>query len=328
MSAMVNQWTGDGLADGTAVTAGNVTTAGNVSGSGVTWARNASGTPVMNTAGHGLAITGADADIGRIDATITTPQPGVRMQFKLTRGPISSSSGRYLEWRTGSASLGYLLFDIDSVSTGGIVNIPGANPVSGTQWPDMTPGDVFLVDAVAALHSSPTTSNGRFFFRIKNLTNTSWNTSGEFFADTLYTVNLGTTNPSVVRFGKVTGALMTGTPSTFEFLGADPVTVAITDTSAAAAKAYFADTPAVNTPLATPVVTLSSVSHPTTTGGTDGSATVTWAAVANAHHYEAGIASGDVTVPTTVVSTAATSPFTFTGLNAGVKSLFIKAKAS
>jgi len=229
--------------------------------------------------------------------------------------------------RTASTSIALFSANVDSTPVG-YVQAPSGTFLAALQYPAVAVGDVLLIDGVVTLHSSPTTSNGRIFYRVKNLTNSGWATAGEFFADSGYTVNLGTINPSVVRFGKTSGGVLSGTPTLYEFLGVQPVTVNIAHTTSTQAKAYFADAPVLNTPLADPVVTLSSVSHPTTSGGTDGSATVTWAAVPNANHYEAGIASGDVGAPTSTVSTSATSPYTFTGLNAGVKSLFIKAKAS
>lgn len=77
--------------------------------------------------------------------------------------------------------------------------------------------------------------------------------------------------------------------------------------------------------LATPVVTLGATTNPSTVGGSDGSQVVTWAAVPGAHHYEAGIASGDVTSGFTVVNSNATSPYTYTGLAAGTYTVAVRA---
>ena len=83
------------------------------------------------------------------------------------------------------------------------------------------------------------------------------------------------------------------------------------------------------TPLDTPVVTIASQTA-ATTGNSDGTATVTWPAVSGAASYVAYRAPG--TSPAqgdfTQVATGVTSPYTFTGLGAGVYSLGIKAKAS
>lgn len=83
------------------------------------------------------------------------------------------------------------------------------------------------------------------------------------------------------------------------------------------------------TALATPVVTLGTTTNPTTVGGSNGTQVVTWPAVSGAASYEAWIAEdatpaqGDFTLKTVGV----TSPYTFTGLEAGEYAFGIKAKA-
>lgn len=79
-------------------------------------------------------------------------------------------------------------------------------------------------------------------------------------------------------------------------------------------------------PLDTPVVTVTNITNPTTPGGTDGTVTVTWPAVDDADHYAAAKAVGhDVTSGFTITSSAATSPYTFTGLAAGNYTVAIRA---
>jgi len=94
-------------------------------------------------------------------------------------------------------------------------------------------------------------------------------------------------------------------------------------------EAYWADTyegPVPASQLDTPVVTVSETSNPTTVGGTNGSVTVTWPAVSGAATYEAGRAAGiNQTTGFTITSSAATSPYTFTGLAAGPYTLAIRA---
>lgn len=86
------------------------------------------------------------------------------------------------------------------------------------------------------------------------------------------------------------------------------------------------DTGSEPVPLDTPVVTVTTEVDPSTPGGTDGSITVTWPAVPNADHYEAGIADGHgQTSGFTVTSTSAVSPYTFTGLDAGDYTVAIRA---
>lgn len=80
--------------------------------------------------------------------------------------------------------------------------------------------------------------------------------------------------------------------------------------------------------LDTPVVTITDSNDPSTIGGTDGSITISWPAVSGAHHYEAAIADGTVTSGFTASDTAATSPKTFSGLDAGPYTVAVRAKAS
>jgi hypothetical protein len=80
-------------------------------------------------------------------------------------------------------------------------------------------------------------------------------------------------------------------------------------------------------PLDTPVVTVTNETGPTTTSGTNGSITVTWPGITGAATYDAGIANGlSQTGGFTTVSSAATSPYTFTGLSAGNYTVAIRAQ--
>lgn len=85
--------------------------------------------------------------------------------------------------------------------------------------------------------------------------------------------------------------------------------------------------PSTTTPLATPVLTITGQTDPTTPGGTDGTVTVSWPAVTGAVRYQAGSAPGNVTSGFTVVNTNVTSPYTFTGLSAGAVTVAIMAMA-
>ncbi|MFT4282372.1 hypothetical protein [Microbacterium sp.] len=83
-------------------------------------------------------------------------------------------------------------------------------------------------------------------------------------------------------------------------------------------------------PLDTPEPVVTGYVNPTTIAGTDGTATVTWAAVSGAVRYDAMIAhtaeplQGDFTLKQTGV----TSPYTFTGLGAGTHALGIIARSA
>lgn len=84
----------------------------------------------------------------------------------------------------------------------------------------------------------------------------------------------------------------------------------------------------IQTSLASPVLTISNVTDPSTVGGSNGSVTISWPAVANAHHYEATIVVGTVSTGFTATDTNATSPKTFSGLSAGPYTVAVRAKAS
>lgn len=83
----------------------------------------------------------------------------------------------------------------------------------------------------------------------------------------------------------------------------------------------------VDVPLDTPVLTVTGSTNPTTIGGTNGTLTVSWPAVAGADHYEADIVSGTVTSGFVAEDTNATSPKTFTGLAAGPYTVAVRAIA-
>lgn len=82
-----------------------------------------------------------------------------------------------------------------------------------------------------------------------------------------------------------------------------------------------------STPLTTPVVTLGTVTNPSTVGGSNGSAGVSWPAVSNASSYDAYVATKASPAQSdfSKVSTGVTSPYTFPGLAAGTYSFGIVA---
>lgn len=77
--------------------------------------------------------------------------------------------------------------------------------------------------------------------------------------------------------------------------------------------------------LATPAVSITGKTNPSTVGGSNGSITIAWPPVAGAHHYEAAIASGDVVEGFVTSDANATSPKTFTGLAAGTYTVAVRA---
>lgn len=80
-------------------------------------------------------------------------------------------------------------------------------------------------------------------------------------------------------------------------------------------------------PLDTPVLTLVNKTNPSTPSGDDGTITVSWPPVANADHYESGIAPGPNANQEDIVlvDNNVTSPYQFTGLSAGTYTVAIRA---
>ena len=245
MSTIANRWTGAGLAPGTAITTGNV----NAPGNGSTVTRAISGSPEFVTAGQGFRVTPtAGADIARLDSSPLDAQ-AVRVQVQVTAGSLTSALASVLSVRSASASPVALGF----WTTGGVRVMEGASIITAGSSPDTTPGDKLLIDMVCALSATPTTSNGRVFYRVQNLTDPEWADGGEFFWDSLYTRNLGVANFTQARFGKIgtfdISSLLTESPG-WESITVNPAHVSPTE-----AKAYFADAPGVPGPASpSPVV--------------------------------------------------------------------------
>jgi hypothetical protein len=323
MSQIANQLSLDGLADGTLITKDNLGADGNIRGSGATWVYNASGSPTPTTEGHGARIVTSSSQIARFDATIVSPTKAARLQARIKQdGAISGAHAPVMNFRAGAGAnnRGNILFGTDDLHYG---QAPSGQFNSG-QAPAAAKGDVLLVDLVVV--AGDTSTNGRMFWRMKNLTNPAWNSSGEYFYDSGYTRDLGTTNIDQVRFGMLAGGV--AAPGLLiEYMGVEPITVTATDTSEAQAKAYFADAPVDLTPLPS-VGNLAVVpTRPTTPGGTDGKVVATWDAVSGASGYEARIAPGSDATTGWTSSGAATSPKTFSGLAAGPYTVQVRAKA-
>lgn len=245
MARIASQWTGRGLAPGTAITATNVNDPGN----GDTVTRGISGSPSFVTAGDGFRVTTATAsDLAFINGPLT-PSACLLGQVVLTEGGALSADVQLAGARTSSASIGQIALAVDRR-----VGIRTANNVPGTFSPALGVGDRVLIDFVFAQHTTPTASNGRIFYRVTNLTDPTWNTTGEFFHDTGYTQNLGTAPFELIRYGKQNNSTLPAPGALFEFLGWQPIVVSVTDTSQAAAEAYFADAPGVVPATPSPVV--------------------------------------------------------------------------
>lgn len=322
MSSIGAVWTGNGLTDGTAISSSNVNEPGNHFGDGVTWsAGSGGGITAFKTENDGFRIIAESGGSGRVRANVVSPTGGIRMQAVVTADSTPSAHEAILSvYSTAETTIGTIQLRTDRrLSVYINASIPAAHS------PVLAVGDKVLIDAVFALHDLPSTSNGRIFYRAKNLTNPSWNTTGEFFWDSGYALNLGVNNPAALLAGKVSGG-SNNIPAPgllFERVGADTTVVDISHTSEATAKAYLADAP--GDPLPTPVLSVTGTVQPSSQGSNNGTITASWPPVAGAHHYEAGIASGNVSSGFTTVSTNATSPYTWTNLGPGVYTIAVRA---
>lgn len=316
MSEIANQLTLDGIANGTPLTSASppalTVASGNVKGTGATWTVAGLSTgPTITTEGHGARIIATGAQLARFDAALATPASAVRVQARYTRGgAISAAHMPIVLARSGSSSRSQLMLGTDN-------NFYGQAPTGSFNMPSSAyattgaVGDTMLLDCVFALNAAPSGANSRVFYRLKNLTNPTWDTDGEYFYDSLYTRDLGTTLFDVIRFGINAGAA--ASPGIlFEYLGLEGITVNPAHTSKAQAEAYFADAPVETTPLpAVPNLALT-MSRPTTPGGANGTVRATWDDVTGEDHYEARIAPGSgATSGWIQTDTNAVSPKTF-----------------
>lgn len=241
MSTITDQWTGNGLAEATALTAGNVDDAGNFTGSGVTWGRAISGSPTQETLGDGfVVVSGTSTDIARLDGNLISSVTALRAQAVFTPPASTTGTTELLVVRNSTATVAHIRY---YGSTRTFASRDSGVTDLGTS-PAVTAGDEIVIDVVLALSASPTGSNGRLFFRLINNTDTGWNTTGYHFYDSLYTKDLQTANFTIVRFGKVVGDSTVSSPGLlWEFCGLEGITVNPADTSEQDASAYFADNP-------------------------------------------------------------------------------------
>lgn len=233
MSAIANQWTGNGLPDGTTITAANVNESGN--GSSVTFETANSGS--MVTEGNGVRVSAETTNaVRRLDASVAGN--AVRTQVRLRVDALPTGDNlTFVQLRTASAGSRAAVLGPDArIGIGGIASSPAYAP-------PIARGDRVLFDWVITQSSSPTATNGRVFFRVTNLTNPAWSDGGEFFYDSGYTLDAATVAYAQVRFGKFNSCVLPAPGILFEFVGWEAITVNPSHTSEAQAKSYFADRP-------------------------------------------------------------------------------------
>lgn len=228
---IANWWNGAGLASGTPITTANVNQEGN--GSAVTLSTAFPGeTPIVKE-GAGFRVVGnLSSSTARLNANLTGR--AALVQIRLTVGILPNEASSVISTRSSSAAIRNVV-----VTPTGQIGLHNITSVS----PSVAAGDKVLIDAVVAQSATPTASNGRVFFRVKNLTNPTWNTTGEFFYDSGYTVDNGTAEFASVRAGKQSTEVLPTPGFLYEHFGWQSITVNPSDLSVAQAKSYFADAP-------------------------------------------------------------------------------------
>lgn len=238
---IANQWTGNGLPDGTPITTDNVNAAGN--GVATTFSGGSTAGGTMVTEGNGFRYAGEQtSSIRRIDFPIAGDAVIAQARITVDALALNSNATAPIVFRNATAVAAFFnVFATGRVGIGGLANT--------TTSPAVALGDRLDCDVVAALHPTPTASNGRVFFRVKNLSNPTWNETGEFFYDSGYTMDLGTAPFAAIRFGKQTSEVLPQPGMLIEFPGYQVTTVNPAHLSEAQAKTYFADTPVYTGPV-------------------------------------------------------------------------------
>ena len=234
------RWTGNGVADGTAVSAANVNTAGN----GDTVAYATSGT-VTAVYGEGIEITAAAGGIARLDLTLPTAGKFARGQvfFRPGAAAVAAAENLLLFRGTGGTNVAVLL-----TTTGRLILANAANvQPAATQSPVLTMGTLYQIDLVCALDATaPSATNGRAFYRVRAIGDTAWNGGADFFYDSGYTFNAGTADMNVARVGRVSnpsGAMTV--PSKWSSIGWDSQTIN-TSTDPGVTQSQFMAPPGAN----------------------------------------------------------------------------------
>jgi hypothetical protein len=230
-----NRWTGNGVANGTTVTNTNANSAGNGSTVTVLVAHST----LMTYAGDGVEIGGVTAGNARYISSGT---------FSGTRQLVLQSFYTPKQHPTGT-------FETPLRTQGGRIT----HELNGTACIRVTNNQNVKVGPTWALNNRyqldmlvlqsqdvRTMSNGRTVVRIRNLDNSTWNTSGEWFWDTGYTVHNSTADLTVALFGKneANAVIDAGTPLRLEQIGWDTIATDLTSvTSQPAIEEFFGTSP-------------------------------------------------------------------------------------
>jgi hypothetical protein len=208
-------WSGLGVTAGTALSTGNINTTGNsdAAAHSHTVVYNVSGTPTATyarptTPGPGISVDSAvAAAIARLDLTQIAARGGACQVTYTPSAAPTTADATIIQGRNNAATVSNVINVVHSF-TGNTIQFRtagGTTPVTGGTTPAITASHVLQIDVVVDFNSgTPSTANGRIIGRVKNLSLSTWNTTGEFFVDTGYTVDIST-GPQILtwRVGKV-----------------------------------------------------------------------------------------------------------------------------
>lgn len=222
------RWTGRALPAGTTLTTGNVNNAGN--GDTVTFTTSGTFTAVMASDGVEVVAT-ASSPVVRFDCARTSGLYGVSQLFYTPRENYATSPA-VVQFRSASANSG----QVWHFSNGkiGVGNAAATGLVSSTVA--MVFDHEYLIDFVVVVGG--TTSNGRAIFRAMDLTDPTWNTTGDFYYDSGYTVNMGTANLVTHRHGKI-GTEIATAGMRFRQIGWNPLSSVDTSLTRSIAESHF-----------------------------------------------------------------------------------------
>lgn len=239
---IANSWNGAALPAGTEITTDNVNTAGNGSTVTLSGGSTAGGSIIKEGAGFRVVAT-QGTTIRRLDVPVTGKTILFQIRFKLDVFHSENSSLIAVRHATAAAKT-VIVTPAGRIGFGSLPNT--------TTAPAIAIGDKVLIDGFVGQAATPTATNGRAVIRVRNLTNPTWNETGEFFYDSGYTLDNGTTDFVQVRSGKQGTDILNSPGNLFEHFGWQTITLNPSDLSEAQAKAYLADAPVDPAPVVPP----------------------------------------------------------------------------
>lgn len=190
---MAKRWNGFGIAASTGVTSGNVNNAGN--GDTVTLSTSGTFTIATTSGADGVDVTTAASGICRYDCTLPTAGLYAVHQVLFTPKETPSANTSVGVFRSTSAFVAQATHKSNGKFS--VLDSASAEALASVSTVALTLNHEYLLDAIAVIGGSSTT--GRYVYRIKDLTDNTWNTTGEFYYDSGYTLTLGVANITLIR---------------------------------------------------------------------------------------------------------------------------------